>query len=130
MNKELYDISSLKITDAGWVTKYCLNRLSELRNTEKIFHHLIVDGGIGGDIDWGIHRWDENTLSDFEVGEFDGYRFYVGEDEHGIDGVEDMQEFCSELELKTSLLEIAVWRSEVFPEEKIDLEALQETFQL
>jgi len=130
MNKELFDISTLQVTDTGWVKKYCLNRLAELKNTKSICRHLLVGGGIGGDIDWGIHRWDENTLIDFGVEKFDGYRFYVGEDEHGIDGKGDMQDFCSEEEIKQKLLEIVIWHLHVFPENKNDLMALKEEFQL
>jgi hypothetical protein len=107
MKKDLFNLGDLKVGDQGWVTKYCLNRLSELQNIENVFRHLLLGGGIGGDIEWGIHRWDENTASDFEVGPFEGYRFYVGELEHGIDGEGDIDEFSTDDELKHALASIA-----------------------
>jgi hypothetical protein len=68
-----------------------------------MLQHLLVSGGFGGDIDWGIHKWDEYTQEDYGIGRFDGYRFYVGEREHGIRERGDIEEFTSEEHLKELL---------------------------
>ena len=103
MKREVFDMGSIRIGDSGWAIKYCLNRLSELKNTESVLEHLLVGGGVGGDMDWGIHKWDEYTQEDYGVGRFDGYRYYVGEREHGIRGRGDIEEFTSEDRLKELL---------------------------
>lgn len=50
MEKEVFNLGSLKVGDSGWAIKYCLNRISELRNSNSVFVHLLEGGGIGGDI--------------------------------------------------------------------------------
>lgn len=122
MKKESFDLSSIKVAAPGWATKYCLNRLAELRNIESAFNHLITGGGIGGDINWGIHKWDEHAEDDFGVSEFEGYRFYVGESEHGIAGLGDIEEFTSEEQLKESLSLIARLYVDEHPSEESKIE--------
>jgi len=106
MKSEIFDLSSLKVGDSGWAINYCLNRVYELKNIESTLKHLLVNGGIGGDIDWGIHKWDEFTEEDYGVGRFDGYRYYVGEKDHGILGRGYIEEFTSEERLKELLAAI------------------------
>jgi hypothetical protein len=124
MRNEPFDLSSTKVAEPGWAKKYCLNRLAEFRNIESVFRHLIKNGGIGGDIEWGIHKWDENTATDFEVGEFEGYRYYVGELEHGIQGRGDIEEFSSDEELRDSLSLLAKLYVETHPGELSKVEKL------
>jgi len=113
------------INDPDWVIKYCINRLSEIRGFSSALRHLFGDGGIGGDIDWGIHRWDENTEVDYGVGKFDGYRFYVGPDEHGSN-LDEIEGFRSESDLKNIMLELTSWYTILHPEMAPDIEAVLE----
>jgi hypothetical protein len=103
MEKEAINHNLLKVGDPGWAIQYCLSRLSELRNLKSMLKHLLVEGGIGGDIDWGIHKWDEHTEEDYGIKKFDGYRYYVGENDHGILGHGNIEEFTSEKRLKELL---------------------------
>jgi hypothetical protein len=95
----LFDISTMKMEDPDWVFRDCINRLLKIHDFEGALYSIIVNGGIGGDIDWQIHRWDEYTLADYGVGKFTGYRFYVGIDDHGCDelgeiaGIMELEDF-------------------------------------
>ena len=39
---------------------------------------MFSSGGIGGDLDWGIHTSDVHCQEDYGVDEFEGWRFYIG----------------------------------------------------
>lgn len=110
MVKELFDIGDVVVGSNGWAKKYCLNRISEIEDIVSVVGDLLEKGGIGGDLDWGVHRWDEYSEEDYGVGKFEGFRYYVGEAEHGQVGRGDIEDFSGVQELKAHLLEILRYR--------------------
>ena len=68
-----------------WTVKNCfIHMLTEGRIDIEAFRRLIEDGGVSGDIDWGIEKW--NTYSEEDHGiksSFDGDLFCLGEAEPG-----------------------------------------------
>jgi len=120
---EYYDLKSININDPEWVVKYCINRLSEVRGFSSALKDLVVGGGIGGDIDWGIHRWDENTELDYGIPKFEGYRFYVGADEHCV-GNEDIEGFKIEAALRSLLIELSDWYKLKYPERVLEVDGV------
>lgn len=69
-----------------WVVSHCLEKMLS-RPDFFIFALISIEetGGFGGDVDWGVHVWNEYTKDDYNVDFFEGYRFYLGPEEHGGD---------------------------------------------
>lgn len=85
-----------------WIVKKCfIHVLTEGLIDIDAFRRLIEDGGVSVDIDWGIEKW--NTYSEEDHGIksfFDGYVFFIGEDEHGLSGKGELQVILREDEIK------------------------------
>ncbi|WP_196158675.1 hypothetical protein [Reinekea sp. G2M2-21] len=80
MNEPLV-VDYLNIEREDNIARYCINRIFELKNHKVLVSLMLAEGGIGGDLDWGIHKFDEHCVEDYGVSEFKGWRFYLGADE-------------------------------------------------
>lgn len=78
MSREPFEINYRNISTSDNVARYCINRLSELVGLEGAIGTVFNSGGLGGDLDWGIHKSDEYCQEDYGVSEFEGWRFYIG----------------------------------------------------
>lgn len=103
MKDEFFEINWNSIRASNNIARYCINRLYGARAFPVHVESLIKHGGIGGDIDWGIHKWDNWSFEDYGVPEFDGWRCYIGPEENGTKDVWDC--YISEHEIKELLIE-------------------------
>ncbi|EXB27357.1 hypothetical protein J537_0903 [Acinetobacter baumannii 1437282] len=94
-----------------WTVKNCfIHLLTEGRIDIDAFRRLLEDGGVSGDIDWGIEKWNIYSEEDHGIKSFfDGYLFFIGEDEHGLPGKGELQVILSEDEIKPYLNSIVNW---------------------
>lgn len=122
---DYYDLKYIKINDPEWVFKCCINRLSENAAFSSNLKSLVSGGGIGGDVDWGIHRWDENTELDYGVTKFEGYRFYVGADDHHTSD-SDIEGFKTEAELNSILIDVSCWYKSKHSEKVLEINKVLE----
>ena len=111
--KEIFYINWLEIREGDNVARYCINRMADTINFPSIVTTTLLEGGVGGDLDWGIHQWDEHALSDYGTEKFKGWRFYIGPDEHG--GGQDIECFLSSNKFKTLLHEALIKFSDEMP---------------
>jgi len=123
---EVFDLQGKEVGSPDWVVKYCINRLASSVRFPSFVRTLQLHGGIGGDVDWGIHRWDENTLEDYGVPEFDGYRCYVGRAEHGLSQYDDIDAYIAADELRANLKIALSWYLLKYPEGASDVQNLNE----
>ena len=75
MNQEPFEINHREIQTDDNVARYCINRLCSLKDIGGTISTMISSGGIGGDVDWGIHKSDEHCKEDYGIEEFDGVYF-------------------------------------------------------
>lgn len=98
------------------VAYYCINRLSEKITFPNLIKTMMANEGIGGDIDWGIHKWDQDTLSDYGIPKFEGWRCYMGPEENGTD--EYINCYLSDIELRSLLSKTLELFINNFPEQE------------
>ncbi|GAB2900548.1 hypothetical protein ACCI51_15960 [Microbulbifer echini] len=115
--KNRFDLNVSSLSDPEWVVQYCLTRLSELRIYSSGLRCIVIDGGFSGDIEWGVHRWDIHAEHDYGISaRFQGYRFYVGPEETGLD--KDIEGFIPDGQLKNLLMDLSSWYISKHPERR------------
>ncbi|WP_288455953.1 hypothetical protein [uncultured Acinetobacter sp.] len=94
-----------------WTVKNCfIHMLTEGSIDIDAFRRLIEEGGVSGDIDWGIEKWNIYSEEDHGIKSFfDGYLFFIGEEEHGLSGKGELQVILRENEIKPYLTSIVNW---------------------
>ena len=101
----IFDITTPKMLSAQWVVHYCLNKFSENKNIPAAINSVLVNGQIESEGNWGIHRWNKRKALDHGVARFDGFRLFIGPDEHGLPEYEKfIDAYISELDLKHYLI--------------------------
>lgn len=110
-----------------------VNCLVHMLNKDEIdisfFNKLLEDDGVSGDINWGIEKW--NIYSEVDHGikdKYDGFLFFVGEDEHGIDGKGELQAILTKDEIKPYIKSIIDWYSNIPKSNVADFKKLMEKF--
>lgn len=103
-----------KDNDQGTVRNCFVHLLTEERIDIDAFRRLLENGGVAGDVHWGIEKWDIYSEEDHGIKSFyDGYLFFIGEDEHGFLGKGELQVILSEDEIKPYLNSIVNWYKNV-----------------
>jgi len=106
-----YDFYNEKVS----IVVNCLvHMLSQDEININLFKRLIENGGVSGDIDWGIEEW--NIYSEVDHGikdKYEGYLFFIGEDEHGIDGKGELQVILNKDEIRPYIKNIIDWYSNI-----------------
>lgn len=103
----IFDIESPKMLSAQWVVHYCMNKFSERKNLPAAINSVLEKGQVESDEDWGIHRWNKSLAADQGIARFDGYRFFIGPEEHGLPEYEKcIDAYLSESDLKRYLFEM------------------------
>lgn len=107
--------------DDYWTVRNCLvHLLSKDIIDIQAFHKLIVDGGVSGDVNWGIEKWNIYSEEDHGIKvPYDGYLFFIGEDEHGIIGKGELQIILTKDEIKPYLYSIVNWYKNI-PNSNVD----------
>lgn len=113
-----------------WVLKYCINLMADSVHFNQKLRDLLIGGETGGEIDWGIHRWAEHSRDDYNVERFDGFRAYLGPDEHGKNIDNDIDVIVSEEELRQYLLIACNWVIKKKPELKTTIEVVMRELQI
>jgi hypothetical protein len=108
-NDFVFDPSEFSNSDGMWILKYCLNLMADTSRFIDKLNDLFIKGETGGDIDWGIHRWGELTGVDYGVEKFEGYRAYMGSDEHRQGHDEDIEVYVDEDTIKNHLMHVCDW---------------------
>ncbi|MBU6955849.1 hypothetical protein [Hahella sp. HN01] len=111
----VFDPEAFSDSDELWILKYCLNLMVDTSRFPEKLSDLFLNGESGGDIDWGIHRWGELTAIEYEVDEFEGYRAYMGADEHRQGGEDDIEVYMDEETLKRYLGLVCDWHVSKYP---------------
>lgn len=113
--------------DEFWIPKVCLTRIILNGNFLNSIKFLLNNGEISGELDWGIHRWNENTPLEYKIEEpFNGYRAYLGEDESDYTGIDDcVDEYIDLDSLKILLLECLNWYEKNHHDECKDINNLK-----
>lgn len=126
----VFDPEGFSDSDDFWILKYCLNLMADTSRFSEKLADLFLNGETGGDIDWGIHRWGELTAIEYEVDEFEGYRAYMGPDEHGQGSDADIEIYVDEDTLKRYLRIVCDWYVSKCPAATEVISDLREKFQI
>ena len=92
------------------------------------FKRFIKNEGIGGDVDWGIEKWDIYSDQDHGIKDkFDGYLFFIGPDEHGDLDRGELQVILTKDQIKPYISNIIDWYKNI-PNSNVDefIELVQE----
>ena len=114
----IFDYKNLYIDDPRRIVMTCFNKMNN-RLLPGNLKSLLSNGYIGGDLDWGIHLFDEHTEEDFGVKQFDGYRFYLGPDEHELPHY--LEAYLSANDLKKYLRQVYAWYMRNYPAHSSEL---------
>lgn len=99
------------IDNDSWTVRNCfVHMLAEDSIDIDAFRRLLENGGVSGDIDWGIEKWNSYSEDDHGIKSyFDGYLFFIGEEEHGLVGKGELQVILNKEEVKPYLISIIEW---------------------
>ncbi|SHO58068.1 hypothetical protein VQ7734_03838 [Vibrio quintilis] len=121
----VFDIND---NDVLWILKYCLNLMSDTSRFAEKIHQLLDDGETGGQVEWGIHRWNEFASIEYEIDEFDGYRAFMGPEEHGEGHSEYIDVYFDIKTLKDLLCQVCDWYITQYPEQKNDILSIRDKY--
>ena len=120
-----YDLSE----DKNSIVINCLiHMLSEKSIHTDDFKRFIKNEAIGGDVDWGIEKWDIYSDQDHGIKDkFDGYLFFIGPDEHGDLDRGELQTILTKDQIKPYISNIIDWYKNI-PNSNVDefIELVQE----
>ncbi len=124
MKDELFDVDWRSLRSGSNIARYCINRMAEHSTFPRLVATLFESGGVGGDIEWGIHRWDEWSLKDYGLPKFEGWRCYMGPAENGTAQVWEC--FLTEHEMNGLLIDALRSFALGNPQESAQIQSLLE----
>lgn len=115
--------------DKNSIVINCLiHMLSEKSIHTDDFKRFIKNEAIGGDVDWGIEKWDIYSDQDHGIKDkFDGYLFFIDPDEHGDLDRGELQVILTKDQIKPYISNIIDWYKNI-PNSNVDefIELVQE----
>ncbi|RZF53640.1 hypothetical protein EXE30_06605 [Acinetobacter halotolerans] len=105
------DLKDVK-DDEFWTVRNCFAHMIYENNIDiDLFKKFIIRGGVAGDVDWGVEKWNIYSEEDHGIeAYYDGYLFFLGEEELGRDrGVGESQVILSKDEIKPYIHHIVDW---------------------
>ena len=130
INNRPFDLSKSSHLDKFCTLKYCLNIMSNTSRLSKNIDLLLgPKGEFMGGLECGIHRWNEHSKIEFGINnKFEGYRAYLGPEEHGEELNSDIEEYISEIDLKNHLAFVCDWHLPLYPNNSVEIKKIRQKY--